>query len=242
MSREKNKIISCIFLFIIWLLPCFYQKTFDETYVFFAVFVLSVAAIIRVKSEGIKLLIITVITIASSVYNIKYLFTVFPVVLLICAHCFLSREKQEEKKREKIISAGTYATLSFIVIIGEIVYAFVQYNNNEIHKIENIYKVLKIVIIFIVAFTVLIIASASKKRSKKIANKKASEYTMIYIVSLAGLLVSVFMFYSLYSYEIQSIRTEYVFWFLFLLIMSFNDDPFIETIIEKMKQVINNNI
>lgn len=234
MKKENiTRILSVTVLFILWILPCFELEIFEKTYVYFIAFALSVAVMYITKRVWISFAATAVITIAVSFYNYEYLFLVLPVVLLVFAHYYAS--VVENKKGDSFNSANNCATLSFVCIIGEVFYSFIQYNNIEVHRIENVFTALKLVPLFIALFVFLTVQSRKKENYRIVPKKKADKYTMIYIISLLGLIVSLFTFHSLNGYGIQSIRTEYIFWFGYVITMGINRDPYIEIAVGRIK-------
>lgn len=239
MKKENIiKLLSCAALFILWILPCFELEIFSKTYVYLAAFLLSVAVIYIFKKEGISFLLIAVITAAASIYEYEYIFVVLPVVLLIFAHRYVSCK--DEKKNESFNTSNNLTTLSFMCICGQLCYAFIQYMNTEPHRIENIFTALRLVPLFLVLFAVLALQSRKRDNYKIIPKKKADKYFMIYLTSFVGLVVSVFTFYALNGYGIQSMRTEYIFWFIYVLTIGVNEDPYIGLLFNRIKQNVEN--
>lgn len=237
MKKEtKRKLFSCIFLIALWILPCFGFEIYPKTYVYFAAFILSVAIIYFLKKEWLSFMLTAVIATATSIHNYEYLFIVFPVVLLIYAHHSISFT--EEKKAESFNTANNCTTLSFLFMIGEIFYSVVQYDKIEAHRIANVYIALETVSLFLIIFAFLMIQSRKKENHRIIPKKKADKYVMLYIISLFGLAVSLLAFHSLNGYGTQSIRTEYIFWFGYVLTMAINRDPYIEITISRLKHCI----
>lgn len=235
MKKENvKKILCCVVLLALWLLPCFELEIFTKTYIYFAAFVPSVAVMYIFKKEWLSILLMAIITAAVSAYNFEYIFVVLPVVLLIYAHFSLSCT--EEKKDESFNLGNNCTTLAFVCIVGEVFYAFVQYSNIEPHRIENVFTALKLLPLFLAFFTVLTLQGRKKENYKAVPKKKADKYVMLYITSLLGLLVSLFTFHALNGYGIQSIRTEYVFWFIFVMTMAVNKDPYIEMTLDGIKK------
>ena len=231
-----KKIVSVLVLFVLWILPCLELEIFTKTYVYFVTFILSVALMYIIKKELISFIAITLISIAVSFYNYEYLFTVLPVMLLTYAHYSISNV--ENKKGDTFNTGNNCTTLSFVFIIGEIVYAFIQYANIEVHRIENVFIALKLVPLFIIFFIVLAVQGRNKDNYKTVPKKKADKYVILYLTSLSGIAVSLFTFHALNGYGTQSIRTEYIFWFIFVMTMAINKDPFIEITIKRIKAAV----
>lgn len=229
--RKKYE-LSLAVLFVLWILPCFELEIFSKTYVYFAAFILNVAVMYIIKKELISVSVTALITLAASIYNFEYLFIVFPVVLLVFAHHSISFTV--DKKAESFNIGNNCTTLSFVFMVGEIFYAFVQYANIEVHRIQNVFTALKLLPLFIILFVILVVQGRRKENYKIIAKKKADKYVMLYLTSLFGLAVSLFTFHALNGYGIQSIRTEYIFWFVYVLTMGINRDPFIELTIKRI--------
>lgn len=239
MKKEKLiKPLSLAALFILWILPCFELEIFSKTYVYLAAFAVSVAGIYILKKELISFIIIAAATLAVSIYKYEYLFVVLPVVLLIFAHrCVSSRQ---EKKNDSFNTSNNLTTLSFMCIAGQLFYAFIQYNTIEPHRIENVYTALRLVPLFVILFVILAVQSRKKDNYKIISKKKADKYFMIYLTSVLGLAVSVFTLHALNGYGIQSMRTEYIFWFVYVITMGINKDPYIEMTVNKLKHSVEN--
>lgn len=231
-----KKIISVLVLFVLWILPCFELEIFTKTYVYFVAFILSVVLMYIIKKKVISFLAIGIISVAVSVYNYEYLFTVLPVMLLIYAH--FSAGNVENEKTDSFNTSNNCTTLSFMFIIGETVYAFIQYANIEVHRIQNVLTALKLFPLFVIFFIVLAVQGRNKANYKAVSKKKADKYVMIYLTSLLGLAVSLFTFHALNGYGTQSIRTEYIFWFIFVMTMAINKDPFIEITIKRIKAAV----
>ena len=239
MKKENIiKLLSCAALFILWILPCFELEIFSKTYVYLAAFAVSVAAIYIFKKELISFIVIAVATVAVSIYKYEYIFVVLPVVLLIFAHRCVS--SKEEKKNESFNTSNNLTTLSFMCIAGQLCYAFIQYINTEPHRIENVYTALRLVPLFVILFVILAVQSRKKDNYKIIPKKKADKYFMIYLTSFVGLVTSVFTFYALNGYGIQSMRTEYIFWFIYVLTIGVNEDPYIGLLFNRIKQNVEN--
>lgn len=239
----KKTFLWCAFLFIFWILPCFSMTVFFKTYIYFAFFVLSMAVLYLAKKETAALLGLSAISLAAAIYEYEYLFLVLPVVLLIYAH--RSATQSLTSKGESKSAGGltdTYTTLSFILMIGQLVYSFIVYQTTEPHRAENILYALEVAPLFIALFIFLIVQTRSKKGTKghKADSKKQSSLKMIYFVSLFGTVISVSTFYAVNDYGTQHNRTEYVFWFIFVMLMAVNKDPYICSGIEKIEKRLSN--
>lgn len=235
----KRKLFSCFFLFAVWIVPCFDLEIFNKTYVYFAIFVPCVIIMYLAKKEWVSFVITALLTIGVSFYNYEYIFLVLPVVLLIYAHYFIDNES--DKKADNFNVAVNCATLSFVFIVGQIIYSFIQYDKIEAHDIRNIFTVLRLAPALILFFSVLIVQCYSKKNARLIHKKKAKKYAMLYSVALFGVAVHVFSVYALNGYGIQSVRTEYIFWFSLILTMGANNDPYIDITMKQIKDLIEGN-
>ncbi|MBQ8028237.1 MAG: hypothetical protein IJ262_02380 [Clostridia bacterium] len=221
-----------LLLFVAWILPCFEMKIFKETYVYFSAFCLSVVLIFFSKKKWLSIVGVTVISAATAIFSFKYLFLVLPVVLLVFAH----REATQNKSAEGLSQA--FSTLSLMLFAGQVILGFVSYSAENVHKVQNIFLAFKVMIFFMGLFSLLLVSASEKKQGKSDKKEKEKKLAlkMVYSVSLAGALVSVWSFYSLYSYEIQSPQTEFIFWFLYVVAMTANKDPYIEVFLQKLSE------
>lgn len=229
MKRENlKKLFYFLVLLILWIVPCFDLIVHSYTYYYFAAFAVSLLIMYLVKNRGAAFFGMAAVTAAVSVYRYEYIFLVLPVVLLMYAHRVLSLEQKQKKKKDDFNLSNIYVTLSYMCIMGEVFYSFVQYSNLAVHKIGNLLTAMKLVPLLIAFFIVLTVKASEKKNYSIIPKADADRYKMLYIASLTGLAASLLSYHCLNDYASQSLRTEYLFWFMYIMTIAVNEDPFLK--------------
>ena len=240
----KKTLLGFILLFGLWLMECFKLQVYFKTYVYFGAFVLSIAITYLVKKESFALIGLSAVSLAATLYNYEYLFNVMPVVLLCYAHHSVTRKLKEVKSNGKAEEGltDTYTTLSGILMIGQVVYSLVVFQNTYPHKAENILYIMRIAPVFVLLFVLLCVEAFRNKGTKrnKTDSKVQNSFKMIYTVSIFGSILTAVVFYSVNGYGSQSYSTEYIFWFIFVMLMVLNGDPYIHSGIEKIEKKLSN--
>lgn len=241
MQKDLKKTLSgFILLFGLWLMECFKMQVYFKTYIYFAAFVFSIAISYLVKKEGFALIGLSVVSLATALYNYEYLFIVLPVVLLCYAHRSATVRLKEIKSNGKAEEGltDTYTTLSGILMVGQVVYSLVVFQNTYPHKAGNLLYIMRIAPVFVLLFVLLCVEAFRNNGTKgnKTDSKVQNSLKMIYMVSIFGSILTAAAFYAVNGYGSQSYSTEYIFWFIFVMLMALNKDPYMYSGIKKIEK------
>lgn len=244
MKKEtRNTVLWCLFLFAYWCIGCFEMQVYTKTYIYFAAFAVSIGILYIAKKEWLALIGLAIVSLITAVFRYEYLFVVLPVVLLCYAHRSavqtINAKKEKNKHTENL--TDTYTTISFILMIGQIIYSVIAYQNVSAHNVQNILYILRTAPIFIMLFVFLLVQAYSKKERKGFAvdSKSKNSFKMIYTVGLFGSVIMISTFYAVNEYGTQAGKTEYLLWFALAILMAINKDPFMYSGIDKVEKRLN---
>lgn len=225
MNQKKEyikKIILYVFFVVLWVAPDFANHVKLPYYIDLVLFIVSVVALKCIKNKGLVLLINLAATTIAILVDYKYVFFALPSLLLINVHSETIKVIKDCTQKKKNEYGNLYITAAVMIIFAQIVYSIVVYSDKENHYLLDSIREGKVLIGFILFFVILIcFIDKTKIKSKEVRYM----FLMLYGVALAGIVVNCFYYYSVSATYIHLINEYFIYWYLLLLFICFNDDP-----------------